>query len=130
MKKILSIILVAMLCGIAYSASAQYFGVTGEVTTVDGNPVIGATVIVKQTSTGTITDINGVYAIIVSGPASPILVFSYVGLKTQEIRVNNNHVINVVMEEDTTALAEKNINDIEQNSPVPMFKSVMEVKES
>jgi hypothetical protein len=61
-------------------------------------------------------------------------VFSYLGFKSQEIRVNNNHIINVVMEEDSTVLAEKNISDTEQNDPAPNIlnpiKAVMEIKES
>jgi translation initiation factor 6 (eIF-6) len=132
MKKVLSIILVAMLCGIAYNASAQYFGVTGVVTDESGEPLIGVTVMVKQTSTGTVTDMNGRYAIIVPAPDSSILVFSYIGFKTQEIRVNRNHVINVVMVEDTTALVEKNISDIERNNPISNFlnpiRTIMEEK--
>src|SRR5690606_37503258 len=80
--------------------------VTGTVTSSeDGLPVPGATVLVKGTIIGTATDINGQYSInVLSG--SDVLVFSFVGLRTQEINVNNRSTINVVMEPEITSLTE------------------------
>lgn len=80
--------------------------VTGTVTSSeDGLPVPGATVLVKGTIIGTATDLNGRYSInVLSG--SDELVFSFVGLTTQEVAVNNRSSIDVVMTPEITALTE------------------------
>jgi TonB-linked SusC/RagA family outer membrane protein len=71
--------------------------IKGTVTSSDTKePLIGATILIKGTSMGTVTDINGKYQIDV--PADGILVFSYVGFITKEIKVNNQSVIDVVLE--------------------------------
>lgn len=78
--------------------------VSGSVTDVTGDPLIGATVTVKGTSYGTTTDIDGHYSIDVSETTT--LVFSYVGYRTIEEKVNGRHTINIVMYEDTETLDE------------------------
>jgi len=79
--------------------------VTGMVTTMNNEPVPGATVTVKGTTQGTITDVNGNFTLLnISGDA--ILVFSFIGMRTQEIKVTGNSIINVVMEEETIGLEE------------------------
>ncbi len=69
--------------------------VTGTVTEESGETVIGANVMVKDLHTGTITDIDGNYSI--SVPEDATLVFSSVGMETQEIRVSGRATINVVL---------------------------------
>lgn len=67
--------------------------VTGTVTDKDGNmPLIGANVVIKGTTHGTVTDMDGKYSI--EATPSDVLVFSYIGMETQEIPVGNNTVIN------------------------------------
>ena len=61
--------------------------------------------IVKGTSTGTVTDISGKYSFEITG-AAETLVFSSVGYVTQEVSINNQSVIDITMEEDITALEE------------------------
>ncbi len=80
--------------------------VTGTVTSSeDGQPIPGATVLVKGTIIGTATDLNGRYSInVLSG--SDILVFSFVGMRPQEINVTNRSTIDVVMEPEITSLTE------------------------
>ena len=79
--------------------------VTGLVTSAtDGEPVIGASVQVKGTGKGTITDLNGRYT--VSAAPGQTLVFSYVGFKTQEIKVGQQTPLNVVLTEDSELLEE------------------------
>lgn len=86
--------------------NAQLRTITGTVLDIDGIPVIGVTVIVKGTSEGTITDVDGNYQINVSGESS-ILVFSYIGYETQEILVTaGTNKLNVVLREDTKLLDE------------------------
>ena len=71
--------------------------VTGTVT-ADGQPLPGATVLVKGTTTGTSTDFDGNYS--VNADAASTLVFSYIGYTTKEIVVGDQTVINVVLETD------------------------------
>ncbi|MBR5825354.1 MAG: carboxypeptidase-like regulatory domain-containing protein, partial [Paludibacteraceae bacterium] len=67
---------------------AQQLTVTGVVTSKDdGEPIIGASILVKGTTNGTITDFDGNYSINVA--KGETLVVSYVGMKTQEIVVKN-----------------------------------------
>ena len=65
----------------------------------------GVTVQVKGTSTGTQTDLDGNYSVTVSSDTS-VLVFSYLGYKTQEITVGSRSTINVTLVEDSTQLDE------------------------
>ncbi len=79
--------------------------VKGSVKSQDGEGIPGVTVAIKGSSMGTITDSNGNYSLNVTS-SNATLVFSFVGLKTQEIPVNNKGVVNVVMEEESIGLEE------------------------
>ena len=79
--------------------------VTGVVVDGAGEPVIGANVVVKGTTNGTITDFDGNYTI-EGVPADGILVISYIGYLSQEIPVGNQSAINVTLKEDTQTLDE------------------------
>jgi len=80
--------------------------ITGTVTsTEDGLGVPGATVLVKGTTIGTATDIDGKYSINVPS-GSNVLVFTFVGLTSQEVNIGNRSTINVALESDVTALSE------------------------
>lgn len=68
------------------------------VVTADGQPLPGATVVVKGTTSGTSTDFDGQYTI--SADAKNTLVFSYVGYTTKEVLVGNQKQINVTLEQD------------------------------
>jgi len=83
----------------------QKFTIKGSVKSQNGEAIPGVTITVKGTSIGIITDGNGNYSLSVPNGTST-LVFSFVGLKTQEISVNNKTSINVVMEEETIGLEE------------------------
>ncbi len=79
--------------------------VTGVVTSeADKQPVIGATVMVQGTSTGTATDFDGKYTI--NAGDNDVLVFSYVGMETSNIKVNGRDVINVELKENSQVLDE------------------------
>ena len=80
--------------------------VTGSVTlAVDGQPIAGANVLIKGTQNGTITDRRGAYSITVNGD-NAVLVFSFIGHKTQEIPVGNKTVINASLVENNEVLGE------------------------
>jgi TonB-linked SusC/RagA family outer membrane protein len=78
--------------------------VTGTVTDNNGEPIIGANVIIRGTTNGTITGYDGQYTIGVPGDA--VLVISYIGYHPQEIAVGNQSVVNVTLSEDSQALNE------------------------
>ena len=102
MKKISLII--AVLCMMVQLGFAQSLTVTGVVTSKDdGQPVIGASILVKGTTNGTITDFDGNYTI--TADKGQTLVVSYVGMKTQEIVVKNA-MQNVVLVTDAEVLEE------------------------
>ena len=87
-------------------AFAQGRVVTGTVTSLeDGMGVPGATVLVKGTTIGTATDIDGKYSINIP-TGSNVLVFTFVGLTSQEVNIGNRSTINVALESDVTALSE------------------------
>ncbi len=91
---------------IAVSASfAQDVEIRGIVSSSENNePLIGATVVVKGTTKGTVTDLNGEFKINV--PVGSVLVFSYVGFKTKEITVSSQTELNVALEPEAEALEE------------------------
>lgn len=85
---------------------AQNLTVTGVVTEkATGYPAIGVSVLVKGTTNGTITSMDGDYTLS-NVPKNATLVFSYVGMTTQEVPVNGQTVVNVLMSEDTQNLEE------------------------
>ncbi|KJF42842.1 TonB-dependent receptor [Draconibacterium sediminis] len=83
----------------------QQGSVSGKVIDRSGSPLPGVTVIIKGTTLGTITDIDGVY-LIPEVPDDAVLKFSFVGMKMQEITVDNQSQINVTMEEDAIGIDE------------------------
>ena len=104
MRKLL-LILVLLGCGIWQPLQAQERRVTGTVTDASSNEALpGVTVIVKGTTTGTVTDFDGNYAL--SVPPQATLVFSFVGYENREIPVGNRSVVDAALEEDVEELAE------------------------
>jgi TonB-linked SusC/RagA family outer membrane protein len=79
--------------------------VRGTVTDANGNPITGATVIVKGTTKGTTTDLNGNYVLEDVLPQSA-LVISFIGYQSQEIVVGDRAQINITLQEEVTALEE------------------------
>nr|HAD51267.1 SusC/RagA family TonB-linked outer membrane protein [Algoriphagus sp.] len=87
-------------------AFAQSRVITGTVTSAeDGMGVPGATILVKGTQIGVATDIDGKYSINVPS-GNNVLVYSFVGLLTQEVSIGNKSIIDVTLQSDVTALGE------------------------
>ena len=105
-KAIRSRSIMTLVCLLLTSTSvfAQTKTVTGTVTDAANEPLIGASVLVQGTSTGTITDMDGKYSISVT--PEDVLAFSYVGMTSQTIKVGTQNVINVTLKEDSQVLAE------------------------
>ena len=99
----LTFLLLCLFIGIGV-ATAQTMKITGNViSSEDQQPVIGAAVVVKGTTIGTVTDFEGNFSLDVPRDAKMIFI-SYVGLKTKEVPVAS--VINVVLDSDSKALDE------------------------
>ncbi|WP_044547161.1 STN domain-containing protein, partial [Parabacteroides distasonis] len=78
--------------------------ISGIVTDPDGIPVIGANVVIKGTTVGTVTDLDGKFSL--DAANNDILSFSYIGYAEQEIEVGNRTLFNVKLAEDYKALEE------------------------
>jgi TonB-linked SusC/RagA family outer membrane protein len=79
--------------------------VSGKVAEQSGVPIPGATVLVKGTNNGTITDVNGSYTLS-NVPANATLVFSFVGMKSQDVLLAGKSTIDVVLREDAIGIEE------------------------
>ena len=101
-RKIVFLTILLFSCGMA--ANAQ-ISITGIVLDNTQEPLIGVSVLVKGTTIGVITDLDGRYKVDVPDVNS-VLVFSYVGYASQEMRVGNQRQINVVMSDDAELLEE------------------------
>lgn len=104
MKRCLLLLLGCMLL-IGHVSFGQGLSISGEVTDENGELILGASVLVKGTSIGTITDVNGRYTIQASDP-NGTLVFSYIGYQTTEVAINGRTVINQSMTSIATELGE------------------------
>lgn len=89
----------------AFSTVAQDKKVTGKVVGVDNQGIPGVSIIIKGTRTGTTTDANGSFSIN-SKSSSDVLLFSGIGYKSKEVSVGGQTSINVVLNEDVSALEE------------------------
>ena len=78
--------------------------ITGTVIDPQGEPVIGANIIVKGTTNGTITDIDGKFSL--QAPSNALVVISYTGFQSQEIKLHNQSVLNIQLKEDSELLGE------------------------
>ena len=97
------LMLVLIMC-VGITASAQQAKITGTVKDSGGDPLIGVSVKVDKTNNGTVTDIDGNYAIEASGSAT--LVFSYVGYESVSEQVAGRKVVDIVMKEKSNLLNE------------------------
>ncbi len=100
MRKQLLLLLFSLMAVVGYART-----VTGVVTSQsDQLPVIGATVMIDGTTTGTATDFDGKFTI--DAKDTDVLVFSYVGMNTEKVKVGSQSVINVVLKENSQVLDE------------------------
>lgn len=101
-RRLLPILVFSMV--IPLNALAQKTTISGLVVDQKNESLIGVSVLVKGTKTGTVTDFNGKFSLEAS--ASDVLVFSYVGMNSQEVIVGNSKNIKVVMQDNSKALEE------------------------
>ena len=100
---LLRIVCCLLLTSAALSLQAQTRNqVSGRVTDAAGEPLVGATVVVVGTTTGTTTDIDGNYAI--NAPTAGQLKFSYIGYAEQTVEIGTQSVINITLQDDSQVL--------------------------
>lgn len=105
MRKNLLFKLVPLLLLISSMAWAQERTITGKVTSSDdGSSLPGVNVVIKGTTTGTVTDSDGRFSL--SASSNGVLVLSFIGLKTQEVNIGDRTVVDVQMANDVTQLSE------------------------
>ncbi|WP_034042063.1 SusC/RagA family TonB-linked outer membrane protein [Wocania ichthyoenteri] len=78
--------------------------IKGKITGTDGIPLIGVNIIIQNTTTGAQSDFDGNFSI--QANKGDVLEFSYLGMKTQTITVEDSNIVNVIMEEDAESLSE------------------------
>ncbi len=97
------ILLLFVACTFAFQAFAQEFQVSGKISdATDGNSLPGATVMVKGTTNGALTDLDGKYSLKVK--SGNILVFSFIGYDTQEVTITSQREVNVSLKQSSTTL--------------------------
>ncbi len=108
---------------------AQNFTVTGKVVDNEGLEVIGANVTIKGSAgVGTITNIDGQYTLKVNNPAKDVLVFSYIGYRTQEVTVKGQKQINITLQPDNLVLDEVVVTGYGSTRRGDLTGSVVSVK--
>lgn len=78
--------------------------IIGKVLDINGEPLIGVNIQIKGTSSGVISDLNGEFQL--SGKVGDILVCSYIGYKSQEVKIGKSGSLRIVLEEDVNAIEE------------------------
>lgn len=96
-----------LLCSLLFLSTTVWAQQTVSGTVLDegGSSIIGATVMVKGSTNGTVTDLDGKY-VLSNVPPKSVLVFSYIGFETQEVKVDGRTTINVTMSEAQQLLDE------------------------
>ena len=80
--------------------------ITGRVVDKDSLPLPGVTILLKHTTMGVVTDQNGRCSITIPDVQEPVLIFTFVGMKSREVKYTGNNVINIVLEDDVTEVEE------------------------
>jgi TonB-linked SusC/RagA family outer membrane protein len=104
MKKLMLLLLCCVFAGMQV-LMAQGVSISGKTTDANGEAMPGVTVQVKGTTTGTVSQADGTYKLSVPSDATT-LVFSFVGMKTQEVAIAGRTVVDIALEEEVTALSE------------------------
>ncbi|RYY28574.1 MAG: SusC/RagA family TonB-linked outer membrane protein, partial [Sphingobacteriaceae bacterium] len=102
-------------------------GITGKVKDAQGISLPGVSVLIKGTTTGTVTDANGGFSVRVPDTKS-VLVFSFIGFITQEIAVNNQTTVNVTLVESAKSLNEVVVVGYGQQSRATVTSAITKVE--
>ena len=107
MKKIYFLLPTFLMVFFAQVVLAQSIVVSGTVNAPDGLPLPGASIVVKGTTIGGVSDFDGNFSISIADPSNKTLVISYIGYKTQEVKLTGqNQTVNITLNEDANSLDE------------------------
>ena len=112
---------------INYGGFAQNYSINGKITDEDGNGLPGATIIIKGTTTGTISDINGDFSLFAFEDTTLIISFS--GYKRQEINVNGKTTIDIQLIPDIETLKEVVVVGYGSQEKINITGSVATIKQ-
>ena len=120
--------MLVLFCTVSFALMAQTKSISGVVkSSEDGESLIGVTVRVKGTSTGIITNIDGKYSITVPN-SDAVLVFTMIGMKTQELKVGANTTLNVTLSSDAKVMDEVVVTGYSTERKADITGSVSVVK--
>ncbi len=105
-KRIASMLLAGICCISTFAEEGNSRTVVGKVLDNSGFGLPGVTILQKNTTNGTVTDIDGNFTINVSDPTKSTLVVSFIGYDTKEIKLTGNEPVSIVLHEDVQALDE------------------------
>ncbi|MDD4638196.1 MAG: SusC/RagA family TonB-linked outer membrane protein [Bacteroidales bacterium] len=80
--------------------------VQGKIVDSDGGPLPGVAVVLEGTNQGVVSDNNGVYSFTFTGSDNSVLIFKFIGMKSQKVTIGTKRLINVILELDTEVLEE------------------------
>ncbi len=104
-RRVTACVIIAMMTALTFSANAQTRTITGKITDfAEGSPVVGASVLVKGTTRGTITDVDGNFSL--DAASNDVLLISFIGYQTQEIAVGAQTSIAVELQLSENSLEE------------------------
>lgn len=116
MKQVVLLLAYLLIIGVSL-VMAQTKPIGGSVTSAgDGAPIPGVSVVVKGTTIGTVTDINGKYQLNVPSGATT-LVFSFIGMKTQDVTIGNQSTIDARLLEDVFGIDEVVVSGVASETP-------------
>jgi TonB-linked SusC/RagA family outer membrane protein len=104
-KGFIAFLLLAVVMSFSNGVYAQQKTIQGKITDSGNSSLPGVSVVVKGTTIGTVTDVDGVYTLAVPADATTLM-YSYIGMATQEITIGDQTTINVVLQEDVVGLDE------------------------
>ena len=104
--KLNKLLLLGLFCAFSVSAFAQSKTITGKVTDSAGEPIPGVSISIKGTTTGTVSNIDGEYELKGEGLENSTLVYSFIGMETQEIAVAGRDKINVPLKSEILEINE------------------------
>lgn len=126
-KNVIHIFAIFLFLGLASIAKGQDFTIKGVVTDNSGLPLIGVSVAAKNTSQGTITDIDGSYTILVSS-GTKTLVYKYIGYSDHEEFINGRLSIDIEMKQDEEVLADVVVTGYRKETRTDVSTAISSIK--
>ena len=108
--------------------TGEYIRVVGLVANEDDNPIPGATVVLKGSTLGTATNLDGRYTLVLPKPSNIVLTFSFIGMETKEVKYTGQDTINVKLKEDVKQMDEVVVTGYQTIKKRSMAGSVSSVK--